>query len=444
LTSFTEKSNQLIPQMKKFVWFLLLLSSCKTALVHPVLTPLFRENTAAIRSIDVAYADFKDFEAIGQDIGNARVVMLGENDHGDGETFKAKARLVRYLHEQKGFNVLAFESDFIGINSVWDIEKSSEKALGEIFGIWRNTKEFGPMKNYLVSLDNTPKAMTLAGFDSQWYNKYSTSRFIPRFIATLKVLGYNESDKNFDQFMRLLVKSNDPRNYSIVTEEEHRFLNDYLEAILQKFLHADMKDRDFWAQIVRSLKGNAADRWHNRRNPEQYSISQYKATYDYRDAQMADNLLWLANNRYKNEKIIVWAHNFHIAKNTQEVLNKSNVYPRTITHTMGSLVHQALKDDVYILGFNSYEGTTTSPYQREGRRPTKIKKNSHQDVYASAVGVLNMPYGFTSFRTLRAKTTPSPNFDMRGWGYDYVLNGRWLHCYDGLFFIQKNKATTEL
>lgn len=430
--------------MKKFTLILLILSSCKISLNQPIMRSLFYENTSLIRSINVADTDFKDFEAIGKDIGNAKVVMLGENDHGDGETFKAKARLVRYLHEQKGFNVLAFESDFIGVNSVWETEKSSDKALEQIFGIWRNMREFQPMKSYLKSLENTPNTMTIAGFDSQWSSSYSISKFIPRMITMLKLLKYNESDKDFEKFITLLIKSNSPVNYATVNEDENKFLNHYLDTILEKLSNIEIKDRDFWAQIIKSLKGNIADRWHNRRNPEQYSISKFKVIYDYREVQMAENLIWLVNQKYKTEKIIVWAHNFHVSKNTQDLLNKDTIYPRTVTHSMGSIVHQHLKDEVYILGFNSYEGTTKSPFQREGSRPTRIKKNSHQDIYASTVNTLKMPYSFTSFKKLSTKTNDNQSFNMRGWGYEYVLNGRWLNCYDGMFFIQKNKATTEL
>ena len=72
-----------------------------------------------IASIQPDLVEFSDLDAVGAAIGDARIVMLGEQDHGDGATFLAKTRLIKYLHEEKGFNVLAFEADFFGLNEGW-------------------------------------------------------------------------------------------------------------------------------------------------------------------------------------------------------------------------------------------------------------------------------------------------------------------------------------
>ena len=59
-------------------------------------------NAAPIRSIDPSRSadDFSDLEPIRRAIGDSRVVLLGEQSHGDGATFLAKARLVKFLHQR--------------------------------------------------------------------------------------------------------------------------------------------------------------------------------------------------------------------------------------------------------------------------------------------------------------------------------------------------------
>ena len=67
-------------------------------------------NAAPLRSTDPADIEFSDLQAFAKAVGNVRMVMLGEQSHGCGATFLAKTRVIRFLHEHMGFDVLAFES----------------------------------------------------------------------------------------------------------------------------------------------------------------------------------------------------------------------------------------------------------------------------------------------------------------------------------------------
>lgn len=88
-----------------------------------------RENAVPLSSIDPDSLNYSDLQEIGKAIGEARVVMLGEQDHGDGPGYHAKTRLIKYLHEKKGFNVVAFEADFFNINYHWGLVKTGRLAI---------------------------------------------------------------------------------------------------------------------------------------------------------------------------------------------------------------------------------------------------------------------------------------------------------------------------
>jgi erythromycin esterase len=89
-----------------------------------------KQHTVAIKTIEPDSLDFSDLTAIGSAIGDSRIVMLGEQDHGDAPTFLAKTRLIKYLHEQKGFNLFAFEGDFFALNHGWSNPDSKEDKEG--------------------------------------------------------------------------------------------------------------------------------------------------------------------------------------------------------------------------------------------------------------------------------------------------------------------------
>jgi len=61
-----------------------------------------KKHAIPVRSIDAEDGNFADLEPLREVIGSRRVVMLGESTHGDGATFAAKSRLIKFLHERMG------------------------------------------------------------------------------------------------------------------------------------------------------------------------------------------------------------------------------------------------------------------------------------------------------------------------------------------------------
>ena len=131
-------------------------------------------NHVPIRSTSATDTDFADLRALKDVIGERSLVQLGESGHGVGEFDSVKGRLIRFLHEEMGFDVIAFES------GLYECFRADEQSSGldaastmrnSIFGVW-HAEETLPLFEYLRVAKATSRPLTLAGFDTQ----FSTGR----------------------------------------------------------------------------------------------------------------------------------------------------------------------------------------------------------------------------------------------------------------------------
>lgn len=357
-----------------------------------------KTHASPLRSIDPADSDFADLEPIRRAIGESRIVMLGEQSHGDGATFHAKTRLIRFLHEKCGFDVLAFESGLYDCRKAWQLLREgkmpADRAFGSgVFAIWAQSQQVQPLIEYLGKRARDERPLELAGFDCQ-FTAEASWKYLPDdltdFFKKLPASADAAAQRaTVVEVCRLLPKA--PANIEMRHKEAIAACRKEL-AMIDPPVGVAAPDFEFWKQFLKSVAAYAeGQRFLNSRTMEDG-----KAYTNVRDPQMADNLVWLARSAYPQRKIIVWAASMHIARNPSEIkLIAKNaegrpVEPRqAVTHfddaqTMGHVSWRELSDEMYSVAFTAAEGSFKLAWWSETRKLDPVVAGSLEELFREA------------------------------------------------------------
>lgn len=381
----------------------------------------------------IEFSNPSSLQPLKESIGSARVVMIGEQDHGDGKSLTEKIKLIKYLHQEMGFEIVAFESGFFDLNTMWNRylqnEVSIDSVKRNIYRIWRTTDQIQPLFTYIDESQRSQKPLQITGIDCRHFHKYSHENYVSDFINMMESINLNiEEYKEFIAILTELIAKE--YNHKPTQSEKNLFRNKNKE--IQKVMEG-MNNFDnhliFWKQELKSLAAMAENAW----NP----ITNKATVNNIRDKQMAENLLWLANTKYADKKIVVWAANLHIIKNTKEI-KKSKYFDSDKFIAMGDHVFSQLKDDVYILGFTSLQGKYAD-MEFNAQRPIKYKKGS----FESLISKSNYEIAFLNFKNpeLIQNSYFQKPYPLKGI-YHREQIGKWHQVFDGLFYIKNMTPST--
>lgn len=408
-----------------------------------------RKNALRIRSISPEDRDFSDLQPLKKVLGDARVVLLGEQSHGDGPVFLAKTRLIQFLHEEMGFNVIAFESGLFDCRRAWEALQAGEDPVEAVrrgvFGIWTRSEQVVPLMEYLGRRARTPRPLEVVGFDSQFTASASGDFLVNDLTDFLRRIGSQAPESpDWKVFIHLLqslaegVYSSEMIPAPVPAEQE-RFrsrLRDLRGEIERRAGPRPDWDTLFWLQMMDNIAANLRSEWPRPDPPE--GIDEGSQA---RDEQMGRNLIWFANERYPGRKIIVWAATFHNARNLRKLdpgLGNPELKKEYETFVaMGEVAHRTLGRQMYSLGFTAATGQAGSVF-RKPRALAKPSPGSLEDLMERAgleialVDFRNPPEG--------GHWLHEPLIS-RPLGYT-EMKGSWSEVLDGMMFIREMTPST--
>lgn len=288
----------------------------------PVDIHTLKDGLHEILSIDPESKDNSDLEFLRQELKDKQIVVLGESLHHDGSTFLAKTRLVKFLHQELGFNTIFFES---GRYDMWRLQQdTSLKPESAVYPFWCLSDQTQQLWQYIKKV-----GIETAGFDIQCTGNMEDSVRRKQLFNYLSGYG-TDAIQTWPGSYKLFGKLRFYLNHTTlnVAIQNSMIFPDKITTELDsmiRYLHRQ-PDGDHWKGDPLELK-TYLSYIAGIKNQIAYA-SRYETgappRLQWRDSLMAENFLALLEEPlYKGKKIIVWIANLHAFNDNRQFYDHS-------------------------------------------------------------------------------------------------------------------------
>jgi len=253
------------------------------------------------------YAEASDLKVL-DGFAEATILGLGEATHGTLEFFQMKHRIFKYFVEQHGFKIFGFEADMgecIFINRfITRNQGTIEEVMNKMhFWTWKTqeVKELILWMNQYNKGKSDAEKIHLLGVDCQFkdYNKQLILEYLNKYDLSYPVY-VNNILEEIDRIEYTEIKT---MSASVIEKLKSKcdslssYFNDNMNRLTS---HSGQFEYDLIERLIIQTK--------------QFIDVYSNSTYNYRDKYMAENSVWLTKLLGNDTKVVLWAHNGHVAK----------------------------------------------------------------------------------------------------------------------------------
>jgi len=335
-----------------------------------------------------------DLDALIDDIGDRRVVMLGEASHGTHEYYTWRTALSQRLIREKGFSFIAVEGDWPdcyrvnrylkayedGGDNVQEVLKTFDRWPTWMWANWEVAALAEWMRKYN---DTLPPEQKVGFYGLDVYSLWDSMYEIVNYLEAEDPAAATAVKKAIECFQPFQDNEHRYAQFALGQHSCRDKVLALLKEIRNKVHHAEGDREASFSTEQNALVAVNAEKYYRS------MMSFDNESWNVRDTHMMQTLDRLLQFHGSNSKAIVWEHNTHIGDARATDMKQAGMI------NIGQLAREKYGSSaVYLVGFGSYAGRVIAgeewgapmrvvdvPPAREGSIEHQLHKQSANNRY---------------------------------------------------------------
>jgi len=288
-----------------------------------------------------------NFEIAKQLDERVKIVALGDPTHFEGTINSERIHLIKELHQQKGFGIVAFESNlfevYYGYRKFLATDNPNPIFQG-MYNMLACTEKY-ELFEYVKEMNKKKDSILIIGFET----KFSGENTVDNFKDFLKTelpeidLSLINDEVYFEYLKKLVTKSS--YHLKLKNDIQKDYIINHTNKIVNHLEEVEMEATSKMI-LTQTLKNIIAD-------AKRISLDKHHDINNLRDYEMGKNISFLKDSLSPiYGKIVLWGSSTHFRKKP----NASKYFKNKNIISLGDELNKRYGNEYYFIAYSSYNG----------------------------------------------------------------------------------------